>query len=100
MMNARLFLAAPDNMVAEQTLFNLSPNPFSNAPLLQNRSNREENVDMEILSMTGQLIHSQKFTISANGTIRLTPFDKFQAGLYFIRIVTDSGRQVIRGVKW
>ena len=99
MMNARLFLSVPTINAGKQETFSLSANPFTGTPVLVSHSILDNLVKVDILSITGQVIHSFNFDVNGSSTIRLDAFAALPSGLYFVRINNPSGQQVIRAVK-
>ena len=99
MMNARTVLAVISNSSATQNTFSLFPVPFSTSPRLQYNLKGSEKVKIEILSITGQIICSFMPDIHGSSTFRLDAFTSLPSGLYFVRINSTIGQQVIRAVK-
>jgi hypothetical protein len=99
MMNARLLLTTPLISSEIKQSYTLFPVPFSDAPWLKSDQKKTEMVTIEILSVTGQLISSRTISISNSSTSKLNNFDTLPSGLYFVRISSNSGQQVLRAVK-
>jgi len=99
MMSARLFLSAPSSTAGTKDTFSITPNPFNAAPVLLHRTSHNIFSRIEILSVTGQLAYSQDFSFRGFSSLSLKIFDALPAGLYFIRITSGSGQQVLRGIK-
>jgi hypothetical protein len=99
MMNARLLLTTPLISSEIKQSYTLFPVPFSDAPWLKSDQKKTEMVTIEILSVTGQLISSPTISISNSSTSKLNNFDTLPSGLYFVRISSNSGQQVLRAVK-
>ncbi len=99
MMNAMLLLSAPSRTPEMKQPFTLFPVPFSSAPTLSSTLPKPEPVKLEILSVSGQMISTRSFDVNNASAIVLGDFDLMPAGLYFIRISSTSGQQVLRAIK-
>jgi len=99
MVNARLLLTTPSISSEIKQSYALFPVPFSDAPWLKSDQKKTEMATIEILSVTGQLIASYTINISNSSTSKLNDFDTMPSGLYFVRISSNSGQQVLRAVK-
>lgn len=99
MMNAKTLLSVPGHDKAPLDQFTLFPVPFSASPILRGNLMTDENITVEILSVTGQLIGSGSYLFRASSAIKLDKLDNIPSGIYFLRITTSSTQQVIRAVK-
>ncbi len=99
MVNARLMLSGRTIISPEHEIFSLSPVPFSSDTWLKSPLNSSEIIHVEILSITGQVMHTFNLNMDVTSSIRLDVFNTLPAGLYFVNITTPSGRQVLRAVK-
>ncbi len=99
MVNARLMLSGRTIISPEHETFSLSPVPFSSDTWLKSPLNSSEIIHVEILSITGQVIHTLNLNMNVTSSIRLDVFNTLPAGLYFVNITTPSGKQVLRAVK-
>jgi hypothetical protein len=99
MMNARLLLSAPSVSPETQQAFMMFPLPFTGSPLLRNTQGKSSQIKIEILSVSGQLLSTRDRSISGSSTLVLNDFDAMPSGLYFVRIISNSGQQVLRAVK-
>ena len=99
MVNARLMLSGKTIISPEHETFSLSPVPFSSVTWLKSPLNLSEIIHVEILSITGQVIHTSNLNMNVTSSIRLDGFNTLPAGLYFVKITTQSGQQVLRAVK-
>lgn len=99
MLNARLLLTTPLISSEIKQSYALFPVPFYDAPWLKSDQKKTEMVTIEILSVTGQLIASRTISISNSSTSKLNDFNSMPSGLYFVRIRSNSGQQVLRAVK-
>ena len=99
MVNARLMLSGKTIISPEHETFSLYPVPFSSVTWLKSPLNISEIIHVEILSITGQVIHTSNLNLNVTSSIRLDGFNTLPAGLYFVKITTQSGQQVLRAVK-
>jgi serine protease AprX len=99
MLNANLVLSAPSALAESKPLYELYPVPFSGSPQLKSKLNKGESVKIEINSASGQLISSRKLILNGSSSITLSEFYAMKKGLYYVRIVGDSGQQVLRAIK-
>ena len=99
MVNARLLLSVPSTSPETQPAYTLFPVPFSGNPSIKSTLKNTEPVTMEILSVSGQLLCSRNFNFNSSSAIVLNDFEGLQAGIYFLRIISSSGQQVLRAVK-
>jgi len=99
MMNARTLLSIPFSNPDRQARFTLSPVPFSASPVLRGSLKTPESVNIEILSVAGQVMGSKVLPFRELSSFRLDDFNEYPAGIYFLRISTQTTRQVIRAIK-
>jgi hypothetical protein len=99
MLNARLLLSAPSAKSEIQSGYSLFPVPFTGSPWIKNSLNNPEQVTMEILSVSGQVLFTRNLNFNSSPAMVLSDFDALQSGVYFIRITGASGQQVLRAVK-
>ena len=99
MLNARLLLSAPSISAETHPDYSLFPVPFSGSPLIKSTLMNSKPVTIEILSVSGQLLFSRSFNFTNSSAIALNDFEGLQSGLYFVRIISTSGQQVLRAVK-
>jgi serine protease AprX len=99
MMNALTFLSINSTLPDNQKTFNLYPVPFSGSPWLQSNLKKSEMVKIDVLSITGQLVHSISLNMNGSSTIKLNSFNTLPSGLYFVRITSGSGQQMLRALK-
>ena len=99
LVNARAVLSVPDARPTRQDQFTLFPTPFSSAPVLKGIMSKTEKIKVEILSVTGQLLNCKVFVFQQSSAIKLDDFNTFPAGIYFLRISTDTSQEVLRAVK-
>ncbi|MCX6278687.1 MAG: S8 family serine peptidase [Bacteroidetes bacterium] len=99
MMSARLLLSVPSASAGEKDTFSITPNPFNSAPALFHKTTFDVKAKIEILTVTGQLTYSEDFTFRGYSSLSLKVFDALSSGLYFIRITSGSGQQILRGIK-
>ncbi|MEI6435425.1 MAG: S8 family serine peptidase [Bacteroidota bacterium] len=99
MMSARLLLSVPSVTAGEKDTFSITPNPFNSTPALFHKTTFEVKAKIEILTVTGQITYSEDFTFRGYSSLSLKVFDGLPSGLYFIRITSGSGQQVLRGIK-
>lgn len=99
MSNARLLLSAPGSRDIPRSDFKVSPNPFKGQPVLLYTGEKSVNARVDILAVSGQLLSSRAFELGSTTSIILRDLEKVPAGLYFIRITSERGQQVIRAVK-
>ena len=100
MMNALTFLSVKYILPGGQKAYSLYPVPFSDSPWLKSNVTKSEMVKIDILSITGQLVHSISLNIAASSTTKLNSFNSLPAGLYLVRITGTSGQQMFRAVKY
>ena len=100
MINAHLILSANAILPTHPETFSLSPVPFSTTTWLKSTLNTPEIIQVEILSITGQVIHSRNLNMKGSSSIRLDDFNTLPAGLYFVRIIGGSEQEVLRAVKF
>jgi serine protease AprX len=99
MMNAMLLLSNAPTLQEPQQGYSLFPVPFSDSPWIKNNRKNPEQVKIEILSVTGQLIGVRNIYMNSSSTIALNDFDGMPSGLYFVRIISNSGQQILRAIK-
>ena len=99
LVNARAVLSAPGSGPTRQNQFTLFPTPFSSTPVLKGNMNVPGTIKVELLSVTGQLLNSRVFFFQSSTAIKLDDFNTFPAGIYFLRVSTDTSQEVIRAVK-
>ncbi len=99
MFNAHLLLGVNPSLSGSPETFSLSPVPFSSVTWLRGNLNTAENLQVDILSLTGRVIHSFTIKMSSNMSVRLDDFSTLPSGLYFVRVSWPSGQQVLRAVK-
>lgn len=85
--------------MSELNIFSLSPNPFTDAPWLQNNSRHSEDVSIEIFTLSGELLHSEKITMTSGSLVRINAFADQPSGLYITILKTVSGKQILKGAK-
>jgi hypothetical protein len=73
--------------------------PFSASPWLHANLKKSEMVKIDILSIAGQLFHSFILNMNGSSTIKLNSFNTLPSGLYFVRITSGSGQQMLRALK-
>ena len=100
MMNALTFLSVNSILPDGQKIYTLYPVPFSDSPWLKSNLKKSEMVKIDVLSITGQLVHSLNLNIAGSSTIKLNSFNELPSGLYLVRITADSGVQMFRAVKY
>jgi serine protease AprX len=100
MMNALTLLSVNSTLPDNQKTYTLYPVPFKGAPWLQSNVKKTEMAKVDILSITGQLVHSLNLNITGSSTIRLNSFNALRPGLYIVRITAGSGQQMFRAVKY
>jgi hypothetical protein len=98
-LKARAILSTPESDPISQNRFILFPTPFSASPMLKGSLNSPQKITIEILSITGQLLHSEKIALQSSSAISLDEFNMYPAGIYFVRVSTGTSLQVIRAVK-
>ncbi|HXP48938.1 MAG TPA: T9SS type A sorting domain-containing protein, partial [Bacteroidia bacterium] len=77
----------------------LYPNPTINSINLSfEMQNAEEAAVIEVMDMTGKKVMSENATISTNKATSLD-VSALAQGMYFVRIITDTGTQVVRFIK-
>jgi serine protease AprX len=99
LMNARTLLSTDDAGPIARNQFSLYPVPFSGAPILQSNLDTPGTIQIEIMSVAGQLLNTQAIVARETSTVKLDAFSSLPAGIYFLRISTGSTQQVIRAVK-
>ena len=99
MMNAHLILSVNPILSTHQEKFSLSPVPFTTTTWLKSTLNTPEIIQLEILSITGKVVHTRNFSLKGSSSIRLDDFNTLPAGLYFVRIIGGSEQEVLRAVK-
>ena len=100
MMNAHLILSTNPILPTHTETFSLSPVPFSTTTWLKSTMNTTVVIQVEILSITGQVIRSLNLNMKGSSSIRLDDFNTLPAGLYFVRIIGGSEQEVLRAVKF
>ena len=99
MLNAMFVISASSTSFEPEQSYALFPVPFTGSPWLKCNRTNSEKIRIEILSVTGQLISTQTLIVNSSSTVVLNDFNTMPSGLYFVRIISDSGQQVIRAVK-
>jgi hypothetical protein len=99
LMNARTLLSAIAAVSGTQDDFSVFPIPFSSAPYLRSNLRTQEQVLIEVLSATGQILSSTSMTLQGSTTLKLREFNAVAPGIYFLRISSGTKQQVIRAVK-
>lgn len=99
MVNARLYLDTPEKKTASVQNFSLIPNPFTSTPFIQNKTGKRISAKLEILSISGQIIFSTDVNFDGATALQLQAFENQPAGVYFVRVSTSDGQQVLRAIK-
>jgi serine protease AprX len=99
MMNALTVLSANSTLQNDQKTYTLFPVPFSGSPWLRNNLKNSEIVNIDIFSITGQLVNSFNLKMTGFSTMYLNSFNTLPSGLYFVCINAGSGQQIYRAVK-
>ena len=99
MLNAMSVFSSTSMLPETQQTYTLFPVPFTASPSLKNTHTKLEQVIIEILSVSGQLICSRTLTMNGSSTVVLSDFDTMPSGFYFVRVFSQSGQQVLRAVK-
>ena len=99
MMNAMLLLSTTQTLQEAQHGYSLFPVPFAGSPWIKNDRKNPEQVKIEILSVTGQVIGVRNIYMNTSSTMALNDFDGMPSGLYFVRIISNSGQQILRAIK-
>ena len=99
MLNAMFVISASSTSFEPEQSYALFPVPFTGSPWLKSNLTKSEQIRIEILSFSGQLISTQTLIVNSSSTVVLNDFNTMPSGLYFVRIISDSGQQVIRAVK-
>jgi len=99
MLNAMSVFSSTSMLPETQQTYTLFPVPFTASPSLKNTHTKLEQVIIEILSVSGQLICSRTLTMNGSSAIVLSDFDTMPSGFYFVRVFSQSGQQVLRAVK-
>ena len=97
--NAHLLLGVNLSLSKNQESFSLSPVPFSSVTWLKSTLNTTENLQVDILSVTGRVIHSLSVKMNSPTSLKLDDFSSLPSGLYFVRVSWNTGQQVLRAVK-
>jgi len=74
------------------------PNPFSGELTIEVSGYRGEIVNLQILSMMGQVVKSSEEDVSATGKITMELSD-FVSGVYFVRVKGDNVDQTLKLIK-
>jgi len=98
MMNALTLLSTSDKKSLAGDRFSLYPMPFAQTPVLRDNLAGSEPLTIEILSVTGQTLSTEKVP-ATNGTISLSQFDSYPAGIYFLRLTSGDVKQTMRAIK-
>jgi subtilisin family serine protease len=99
LMNARTLLAAVAASNEVQDVFPVFPIPFSGAPYLRNNLSTAAKIQVEVLSVTGQILHSTGLNLQGAATVKLNELNALTPGIYFLRISSGTSQQVVRAVK-
>lgn len=76
--------------------FGIYPNPASTELFLNSSKDIDETVGVEIVSISGQLLRSEKFnSIQANNRIKIN-VNGLAQGVYFLRVVSQTNQSVLR----
>jgi len=99
MVNARLILSAPSVPNETQLPYTLYPVPFSGSPFIKTNTKNTEPVRIDIITPSGQMIHTRDISFNNSPVIELDDFEVIPSGLYFVRIISVTGQQVLSAVK-
>jgi hypothetical protein len=99
LMNARTFLSSPGASPVAEEPFALFPIPFSTSPILKRSQKAPESITVETLSVTGQVLSTKEFSFRESSAISFNELNSMPSGIYFLKISTARGSQVIRAVK-
>ncbi|CAA6828926.1 MAG: Unknown protein [uncultured Aureispira sp.] len=75
------------------------PNPFSEVLTLDLDLNRETDIDLAILSATGQLVYAKTLTNQTVGKQQIELSPSIPTGVYFLQIKTEDGQFTKRILK-
>lgn len=98
--NTLLTVGLDDVMEKELPVFTLSPNPFSSTTFLITNVMIKNPFTVEVYAFCGQQVFKSKFDSGLSAIIELNIFQKFPAGLYFIKVNYNGKYIVLRGVKY
>lgn len=85
-------LGIDDFLISEIQLY---PNPtLDNSFNLSAKGFEGQNLDIEIVNMIGQLVHSEQVTVSSDGHARINLAENFATGVYSVKITTEGNGSV------
>ncbi len=78
----------------------LSPNPVKNHFQIRYESQNSENTVIEIINMQGKVVLQQSFNILTGINYIDIPFESYQNGIYFCRLLNENQPQVAKFIKY
>ncbi len=78
--------------------FSVSPNPFTSTLTLEIEVNTLTEINIQILDVTGKILHSKLININGKAT-EILKLEKLSTGIYFVNLVTDEGTITKKVVK-
>ncbi|MGA3013569.1 MAG: S8/S53 family peptidase [Bacteroidales bacterium] len=94
-----LVIAQAGNL--KESSFRVYPNPFSSTFTISTRSNISGNVEISLISITGEVILKTNKSISAVGanTVRISNLGSLAPGMYIVKISAGSTTEYLHIVK-
>jgi hypothetical protein len=93
---------ADNNSIAnEVTGVEVFPNPFNaTTTVVLTTGDQDNTVSINVTNYLGQVVHADKLNVAASSTINHTlNLSDLNAGVYFVAVESNSGREVVRVVK-
>jgi hypothetical protein len=91
-----LFLVQGMNPISmdEESLFRLYPNPFGNKLHVDFYSPDRQEIRIELITLTGQILFSKKAEVgyTSVNSIAINEFNNLDDGMYIVRILTRTGK--------
>lgn len=99
LVNARLFLNTVEQEKTADRDFILTPNPFADAPALQNVSGNPVAGNVSILDIRGEILWTGKISLTRGSSVSLHGFDNLPAGIYLVCMETGKVKRILRAIK-
>jgi serine protease AprX len=97
-MNLSLSLLQDRYVISPETQIVVAPNPTTDEFELIFRLPPEE-FSVELISAAGKIIYSKRYSSYAGRTLVITELNNKEQGLYFVRIITNTGKRVLKVIK-
>ena len=81
-----LTVSIEDDIKKTDYLINIYPNPNNGIFNINIKNICDENISVEIMNITGQVIYSKQFDIKLTKTVKEIDISNYSKGLYFLKV--------------